>query len=181
MESAMTKQNDLARDEVEKIYHAHYGPLVGILTRLTSDRGRAEELASEVLLRLFSRPELVRTAEKIDGWLYRTAMNLGLDAIRMQSRRTKYEQAANTELLRGTPQTTPLSETLRRERQQQVRQVLSLLARRDAELLLLRHMDLSYQEMARITGIPPQSIGTLLARAMARFERQYRKLYGGDE
>jgi RNA polymerase sigma-70 factor (ECF subfamily) len=51
---------------------------------------------------------------------------------------------------------------------------------REAQLLLLRSSGLAYREVAQTLGIQPGSVGTLLARAEAEFERRFRTRYGDD-
>ena len=173
----MEYSGELSQEQAEQLHQAHYGRMVSLLTRLTGDGGRAEELAADVLYRLLSRPELLRSGENIEGWMYRTAMNLGLDHIKMQSRRLRYERAASVEAIRTAAPASPLDSYIRGERQRQVRTVLALLKPRDAQFLMLRHMDCSYQEIAHTMNIAPESVGALLARALARFEKHFRKVF----
>jgi RNA polymerase sigma-70 factor (ECF subfamily) len=49
---------------------------------------------------------------------------------------------------------------------------------RDAEMLLLRGNDLSYEEIAAALGLNAASVGTLIGRARADFRKEYRKRYG---
>ena len=58
--------------------------------------------------------------------------------------------------------------------------VLSALKPVSARLLLLRHAGFSYGELADTLAIKPASVGTLLARAAAEFERKYRSMHGGE-
>jgi RNA polymerase sigma factor (sigma-70 family) len=164
----------------EDVYRVQYQRLVALLVRITGERGQAEELASETLCRLLARPALLRPGGNLEGWLYRTAMNLGLDALKLRVRRTHYERAAGVEALRSSPAANPLDNLLRAERQQRVRRVLALLKPSDARLLLLRHAGFSYQEAAEVLKINPASVGKLLARSMAAFEKRYAELYGSE-
>jgi len=163
----------------EDVYRAEYPRLVGIVFRITGDRGQAEELASEALFRLIARPQLFRPTENLSGWLYRTAMNLGLNALKARTRRTKYENAASIETVRTETLLDPLNEILRAEEQHKVRRVLKTLKNTDAQLLLLRHGGFSYQEMAEVLEINPASVGKQLSRAMVEFEKKYTAWYGG--
>jgi RNA polymerase sigma-70 factor (ECF subfamily) len=174
----MKSSGETSAATADELYRTHYGRLVSLLARIIGDRGRAEELASDAIYRLLNHPELFRAGENLEGWLYRTAMNLGLDSIKMQSRRVRYERAANIESVRRSAAATPFDDYVRAERQRQVRAVLALLKPRDAQLLILRHMDCSYQEIARTMNLAPESVGTLLARALARFEKQFRQSFG---
>lgn len=175
----MENSEAVSPPEAEQLYRGHYRPIVSLLARVTGDRGLAEELASDVLCRVFKRPHLFGAGEHPEAWIYRTAMNLALDHIRMRSRRLRHERHASAEAERIAARTTPYDSYVRQEHRKQVRAVLAMLKTRDAQLLVLRHMDCSYQEIAHKMGIAAQSVGALLARAMARFEKQYVKAYGG--
>ncbi len=165
---------------LEEVFRVHYPRLAAMLARITGDRGRAEELACEALCRLSSRPALFRTGCNLEGWLYRTAVNLGLDALRRDARRVRHEQAAGAEAARNGDPADPLAQVLRAERRKRVRAVLAALKPVPARLLLLRHAGLSYAELADALGIKPASVGALLARATADFEKRYRSMYGGE-
>jgi DNA-directed RNA polymerase specialized sigma24 family protein len=54
----------------------------------------------------------------------------------------------------------------------------SLLNPRDAELLLLRADDFSYNAIAQSLGLNSTSVGTLLSRAQQAFRKEYVKQYG---
>lgn len=164
----------------EAAFHRHYPRLVGLLTRLTGDRGQAEELAADVLAKVNRRPPALRSPEDLEPWLYRVAANAGLDAVRANTRRRRHEDAASAEQARTTSIADALSGVLQRERCARVRSVLARLKPRDAELLLLRADGLAYREIAQALGVQPGSVGTLLARAEAEFERRYRARYGDD-
>jgi RNA polymerase sigma-70 factor (ECF subfamily) len=175
----MENSEAVSPPQAEQLYREHYRPIVSLLARVTGDRGLAEELASDVLCRVLKRPHLFATGEHPEAWIYRTAMNLALDHIKMRSRRLRHERDAVAEAERIAARTTPHDSYVRHERQKQVRTVLAMLKTRDAQLLMLRHMDCSYQEIAHKMGIAAESVGALLARAIARFEKQYAKAYGG--
>jgi DNA-directed RNA polymerase specialized sigma24 family protein len=80
--------------EFETLFVKHYARIVGILRRIVGDHGRAQELASEVFLKLYLRPLAPDSGGNVGGWLYRTATNLGIDALRAAARRESIEQAA---------------------------------------------------------------------------------------
>ena len=69
-------------EEFEALFVKHYPRIVGILRRIVGDHGRAEDLASEVFLKLYRRPLAQDPDSNVAGWLYRTATNLGIDALR---------------------------------------------------------------------------------------------------
>ena len=67
--------------------------------------------------------------------------------------------------------------TLHQE-QERVRLVLNTMQPRQAELLLLRGHDFSYNEIAAALNIRPTSLGKLLARAQQSFRKEYIRRYG---
>lgn len=163
---------------VEALFRQHYGRMVSMLARLTGDRSHSEEIASDVFHKLSQRPSLLSSGDDLAAWIYRVATNAGLDALRTNSRRRLREDAAASDSVRLAPQSNALDELLAEERAARVRGVLETLKPRDAQLLLLRSSGLAYRELAETLGIETGSVGTLLARAEAEFERRYRARYG---
>ncbi len=161
---------------LEALFHEQYPRIVGMLARLTGDRGHAEEIAADVFCKVAGRPAM----EDVTAWVYRVATNAGLDAVRSNARRRRREQEAGVETLRVAPSGGALDELLRQERCARVQSVLTTLKPRDTQLLLLRANGLAYRELAQTLAVPVTSIGTMLARAEAEFERKYRARYGGE-
>jgi RNA polymerase sigma-70 factor (ECF subfamily) len=166
-----------AAARVEALFREHYGRIVSMLARLTGDRAHSEEIASDVFHKLSQRPALLDSGDDLAAWIYRVATNAGLDALRMNSRRRQREEAAALDVM-GSAQPSALEQLLSAERAARVRTVLAVLKPRDAQLLLLRSSGLAYRELAAALGIEAGSVGTLLARAEAEFERRYRARYG---
>jgi len=63
------------------------------------------------------------------------------------------------------------------QKKDKVRSVLSIMKPRQAQFLLLRSHDFSYQEVASILNVNPASIGTLVSRAEESFRKEYIKRY----
>jgi RNA polymerase sigma-70 factor (ECF subfamily) len=158
--------------DVESLFHLHYPRIARTIARIVNDPGRAEELAADVFWKFLHSP---RSHEgNVAGWLHRTAIRKGLDELRRQRRREKYERlfffftaAPSPEQLHGAS-----------EEQRQVRSVLGSLKPRDSEILILRSEELSYQEIGEVLEVNHTSIGTLLRRAQHAFRKEYIKRYG---
>ncbi len=162
----------------EALFLAHWPRVYGLLVRLVGDQAEAEDLALETFWRLYQRPPQERAtsvANGLDGWLYRVALNLGYNALRARKRRTAYEQSAGREAASRAVQPDPEAALEQAQERQRVRDVLSRLTARDAQLLLLRYSGLSYKELAAALKVAPASIGTLLARAEAEFEKRWQE------
>jgi len=170
---------DIAADPVgfdfEAVFHAQYSRIAKVIARVVRDPGRAEELAVEVFWKLWQTPKA--QGPTACGWLYRTATRVGLDELRRQIRREKYERFF------GSPHATPTPEQLHSEGEEhrRVRTILGSIKDSQAQLLLLRSDGLSYQEIAQILGMNPASVGTLLSRAQQVFRKEYVKRYGPDK
>lgn len=159
-----------AREQAfEAIFHAHYARVHGVLCRLLGDPAEAEDVALEAFWQLWQNPP--SDMARLGGWLYRVATRLGLNALRAARRRQNYEGIERFTLNPAQRETEQVAE--QHLDQARVRATLSQLPERDAQLLMLRHSGLSYQEIAAALHLAPGSVGTLLARAEAAFLKRY--------
>jgi RNA polymerase sigma factor (sigma-70 family) len=101
---------------------------------------------------------------------------LGLDELRRETRRARFEQWFR--FAGSARQPSPEDLHAANEEQERVRLVLSAIPQRQAELLLLRSQDLSYNEIAAALRIRPASLGRLLSRAQQVFRKEYIRRYG---
>jgi RNA polymerase sigma-70 factor, ECF subfamily len=162
----------------DELFLSTYPRLVSLLRRMLGDSGRAEELANEAFLKLHSTtlPPIARA--NIPGWLYRTAMNLGIDDLRARTRHFKIARQVSQQASSSNQPEDGLQLLLRAETQQRVRLALSKLKPEWSQILLLRASDYSYKEIASHLDIPAASVGTLLIRAETGFEKCYLELFG---
>ena len=163
-------------EDFEATFLEHWPKVYGVLFRVVEDRAEAEDLALETFWRLYQRPPARR--ENLEGWLYRVAVNLGLNALRSQKRRTQYEEQAGKLALDFDPPADPADQAELLEQRREVREILAQMKPRSAQLLVLRHSGLSYAEIAAAIKVKPVSVGKLLARAEDEFERIYRRSQG---
>jgi RNA polymerase sigma-70 factor (ECF subfamily) len=169
----------------EELFVEHYPRLVKTLLRMVGNPGQAEELAADAFYRLYryrSQPDASQSPEKNPaGWLYRTAMNLGLDALRANSRRSRREEQAQREdRMRETPGN-PLYSLLAEEQRERVRNVISHLKPIQGQVLLMGSSGFTCKEIAAVLGTRPESLYVLISRARAQFEKEYVRLYGRAE
>jgi RNA polymerase sigma-70 factor (ECF subfamily) len=137
------------------------------------DPDEAQDLALEAFWRLQQRSPKDAGVGNLDGWLYRVATNLGLNALRARQRRQRYEEQAGHRVLEYSSIPDPAAEYERQQEREQVRGILAQMKPRSARLLVLRHSGLSYAEIAAALDLAPGSVGTLLARAEKEFEERY--------
>ena len=165
----------------EKLYLDHYGRVLGVLFRLTSSRSEAEELSNEVFWKLYRQRLRANPDGNVGGWLYRTATNLGIDALRKNARRREHESEAALLAFQSQRPAGPLVGVLRDERRRRVRAVLAQLKPLQAKALILRASGFSYHEVAETLGVKRVSVGTLILRAEQAFRKHFRAIEGKEE
>jgi len=168
--------------DFEALFLEHYPRLVKTLLRLVGNPGQAEELAADAFYRFHQHaPE-----ENPVGWLFRTGINLGLDAIRANTRRVRREERAQQEnaadLLPGAQTAgNPLYELLAEEQRERVRAVMARLNPVQSQVLLMGSSGFTCKEIAAVMGAKPESLYVTISRAKAQFEKEYVSLYGRAE
>jgi len=166
--------------EFEAVFPQHYPRVVNVLMRLLGERTRAEELANDVFWKLYRTPAIRDGDGRVGGWLYRTATNLGIDALRAGTRRRKYEDAA-ARSQENAASASPLDDMVRAEQCSRVRAVLAAIKPAQAQILILRASGFSYKELADVLEAAPGGIGTMLSRAQAEFRTAYLQFHGAEE
>lgn len=165
--------------EFRAIFLQHYARIVAILARLLGHLSHAEEVANDAFWRLYRQPA-VQVDGNVGGWLYRTATNLGIDALRASDRRRKYEDAAGRARDQGAAGG-PLDDLLREEKCRRVRAVLASIKPSQAQLLVLRSSGLSYKELSESLNVKMSGVGSMLNRAEEEFRNRYLALYPNEE
>jgi RNA polymerase sigma-70 factor (ECF subfamily) len=164
-------ERDRREREFEALFRQHWGRISRALAYLVGDPDEAQDLALEAFWRLYRRPP-AHTRE-VGGWLYRVATNLGYNWLRARRRRDQYETVAGLAFLDESAPPGPDDAQETAALRARVQAVLAELGEREAQILTLRYSGLSYAEVAAALGVAPGSVGTLLARAEAAFERAW--------
>ncbi len=176
----LTDQPETVSDCVfERLFLEHYPRLVRTVLRLVGNAGQAEELASDAFYRLHQHRERHGSDKNPAGWVYRTAMNLGLDALRANSRRSRREGVAQR-AAHGGETSNPLAELLAEEQRERVRTAIALLKPMQGQVLLMESSGFTCKEIAEVVGVRLDSLYVLISRARTQFEKEYVRLYGRE-
>jgi RNA polymerase sigma factor (sigma-70 family) len=162
--------------EFEAIFREHYGRIIRVTRRVLRRDSEAEEICADVFLRLYRSGPGVAADGLVGGWLYRTATRASIDALRANRRRggeVDDDGGIQSGIQGEDPAEGPLTLLLRQELIDEVREVLAKLKVERAQLLLLRHSGLTYQEIAQAMRLEVHSVGSKLARAEAEFSALY--------
>jgi RNA polymerase sigma-70 factor, ECF subfamily len=155
------------------LFHRHYDRVYGLLYRLVGTRAEAEDLAQDVFLKLYRHRFAARREHNVSAWLYRVAMNAGYNALRSRQRRWRRDTVLLPDPTDAEP--APAEAAAQAETQAAVRAALAKLPQRDAQLLLMRQMGFTYEELAEACSVAPSSVGTLLRRASEAFRAAYER------
>jgi RNA polymerase sigma factor (sigma-70 family) len=174
----MAMTDTWAEADFEAIFRENFARMVRITRRVLHSDAEAKEVCSDAFLKLYRSGPGVLGEGAVGAWLYRVATRASIDRLRQSQRRGVSEEAEweiNDERL------DPLYRLLRSERIAEVRCTLAGLKPEKAQLLLLRHSGLSYQEIAAAMRIKAASVGTMLARAEAEFAARYQRRQNLDK
>jgi RNA polymerase sigma-70 factor (ECF subfamily) len=138
---------------------------------LRGDRERADDLVQDTLERALSRWHLRRTEGNVRGWLYTILYNRFLtEQSRLRRRGVHGTLNEETELLGIVG-----GQDSALEHRDLLRAFSTLPEEQRAVLLLIGVEDLSYEEAARVLGVP---IGTVMSRLSRGRERLRQHMYG---
>jgi RNA polymerase sigma factor (sigma-70 family) len=154
---------------LDSVFVEHRDAVCRYLTRYTGDADLAEDIAQEVFWRLSRRP--FGAPNHLKGWLFRVATNLAKDAHKVARRRKELALVARAE----SPTTAPAdpSELLERaELRRRIRAALAGLSHKERTALLLREEGFAHHEIAAAVGTTTGSVGTLVARALAKLAQR---------
>src|SRR6266536_2111943 len=141
--------------EFEELFTANYARLGAALQLLTGDRTEAEDLAQEVLSRVYERWDRVRDMDSPVGYLYRTALNLS---------RKRFRRRAHAPIHPPPQQAADPADTA--EQRATIREALRALSSDQREaLVLVEGLGFSATEAGRILGISADSVRARLYRA----------------
>ncbi|HBX23052.1 MAG TPA: PRK09639 family protein [Desulfotomaculum sp.] len=152
----------------QELYNRYHPFVCRQLTYMLADRAMAEDVAQEVFLKLYSSPP--REFQNIGGWLSRVATNLAYNYLRSEKSRQRREEKTS---LPGRVADSSEEQALKNEEVRSVRLVLDDLPERDQLCLLMKHSGFTYEDIAAATGLKKSSVGTIIARAQARFKKVY--------
>jgi RNA polymerase sigma-70 factor (ECF subfamily) len=171
----MAEELQLEGVQFEVVFRHEYRRIARVIARIVNNPSRAEELAVEVFCKLLHNPSA--NGPQVAGWLHKTAVRIGLDELRKQNRREKYEGLFR--FLRPSP--TPEQLHTETENQERISKTLSAIRQRSAEILILRSDGMSHDEIAAELGIRSESIRTLYSRAREEFRSEYERRYGPQQ
>ena len=154
----------------EELVRRYQRPIAAYVYRMVGNYDAALDLTQEVFIKVYNSLSRYRSEFKFSTWIYKIAHNAAIDHLRRHAVR---EQALVTgpdserrEISIESRRLTPEQESERKERRSEIEAVVQLLPTAYRELIVLRHsQDLSYDEIAEVTGLPLGTVKNRLFRA----------------
>ncbi|MCL6449458.1 MAG: RNA polymerase sigma factor SigX [Armatimonadetes bacterium] len=169
-------KSGLPSADFKQIFDLYYPAVHRRAAYILGSPEAAEDVAQETFLKLYQAPPQERA--NLAGWLLRVATNLAYNHLRSEKNRLRRESSRFlAELAAASPSVE--ESCLQSEEMRLVQAVLQRLAPRDRVGLLLKYSGAGYREIAAALDLKPGSVGTVLARALARFRQEYERLSGG--
>jgi RNA polymerase sigma-70 factor (ECF subfamily) len=159
-------------DGFEELVRRYQRPIVAYVYRMVGDYDAALDLAQEVFIRVYNSLGRYRAEFKFSTWIYRIAHNAAIDhlrrvgASRTEEMTVEGEGGSSFEKPLASKAPSPEQETERGERRAEIEEVVAQLTPAYRELIVLRHShDLSYDEIAEVTGLPLGTVKNRIFRA----------------
>jgi len=152
----------------EELVRRYQRPIAAYVYRMVGDYDAALDLTQDVFIKVYASLSRYRSEFKFSTWIYKIAHNAAIDHLRRNAARdhavTRDDDRTETKL--ESRRLTPEQESERNERRSEIEVVVQLLSPAYRELIVLRHShDLSYDEIAEITGLPLGTVKNRLFRA----------------
>lgn len=157
-------------DGFEELVRRYQKPITGYVYRIVGEYESSLDVAQEVFIKVYNSLHRYSSEYKFSTWLYRIAHNAAIDHLRRNSVNTQSLETENADgayqLQIESPGPSPEKDREISEWRTEIGQVIKLLPDAYKQLILLRHAnDLSYDEIAEVTGLPLGTVKNRLFRA----------------
>jgi RNA polymerase sigma-70 factor, ECF subfamily len=156
--------------DLAAVFVEHRDAVFRYLARYTGDADLAEDLVQETFVKLAEQPPA--NAGSVKGWLFVVATNLAKDVAKTARRRRELALHGAARAPIGDPAPDPGQLVELAELQRRVRAALDGLNDKERTALLLREEGFAHREIAAALGTTTGSVGTLVARALAKLAQR---------
>ncbi len=165
-------------DAFEELVRRYQRPIASYVYRMVGDYEAALDLTQEVFIKVYNSLGRYRSEFKFSTWIYRIAHNSAVDHLRRYSNRaqalTGEHEGEQYDLPIESRRLSPEQESEKAERRAEIESVVRGLPTAYRELVLLRHShDMSYDEIAEVTGLPLGTVKNRLFRARETMRQQF--------
>jgi RNA polymerase sigma factor (sigma-70 family) len=169
MESQIDRFKNVS-DNFRISYEKYYNVILRQTAYITGSIQTAEDLTQEAFIKLYNAPP---QHSNIIAWLSMVANNLAYNHVRNENSRKSKEPViyeGESDKVISIEDTAIMSYDIR-----QTKRILDSLSERDRICLLMKFSGYKYDEIAEVIKVEKSSVGTILARAQAKFKEKYVK------
>lgn len=167
----MLRFKDGDNSSFEVLLEKYQSRIINFLYKITGDKAESEDLAQEVFIRVYHSGEKYTPQSKFSTWIYVIAKNLALNEIRRRKGVffNFLKDSSEEEVIKEIPDnksSSALNELEKKDLGKIVKKAIdSLPANQKIAVILNRYENLSYEEIAEITGCSTPAVKSLLNRA----------------
>jgi RNA polymerase sigma-70 factor (ECF subfamily) len=170
---AALKGDQLAFGELVTRYQ---GAVYNMAYRMLGDPTEAEDAAQEVFVRAWNQLHTFQLDRRFSTWLLSIASHYSIDLLRRRKPQAPLDDVA---LYVQSDDPEPEELALKSEQSAMVRQLLNTLPDKYRSVTVLRYYnDLSYDEIARVTGLTESAVKTQLHRARKMLAEELAEVNG---
>ena len=157
-------------DSFEELVRRYQRPITGYVFRIVGEYEASLDVTQEVFIKVYNSLAKYSSDYKFSTWLYRIAHNAAVDHLRRNSVSQQSLEAENAdgtfELQIESRAASPEQDHERSQWRSEIEVVVEMLPPAYRELIVLRHgQDMSYDEIADVTGLPLGTVKNRLFRA----------------
>lgn len=170
----MLKVREGDRSAFETLVEKYKQPVINLVARTIGDPTEAEDIAQHVFVQVYKAAHRYEVTAKFSTWLFTIARNLSLNELRRRSRHPASsldETFADDDEhpIRQAPDTQafgPTEQLLHGELEARLEEAIAALPEKQrTALLMCRHEEFSYEEIARVVGCSLSAAKSLIHRA----------------
>lgn len=154
------------KTQIAEIYERTYSKVYNYFYYITMSKERTEDLTSKTYIRFLEKYDLYDPKRGgVSTWIMGIAHNIWNDEYRKNA---KYRFTQIDDVEEGAMKQEPV-ELEQLETKMVVEALLGCLSDREREIVGMRYkMELSYNEIARITGITEKNVSVILSRSLKK-------------
>lgn len=166
------KTDTAGMPELESLFRSHHERVFRAAYRITGSIVDAEDVLQTVFLKLSRRRDKFTMEPNPGSYLHRAAVNASIDLMRQRGRTQSIPLDEIAPGLAANHRLNPESLRANRELRLLIRQAISQLGERSAEMFVLKYFEgYENKEIAEMMGTSPLVVGVLLHRARARVKK----------
>lgn len=148
--------------------------LFGYLWRFSDSTHTAEEMFQETLIKVWKGMDKYNEQKKFSSWLFTIAHNVAMDSLRIRKNNITFTSLEQIESKKSTMG--PEEEIIAKESINQIDEIVNGLSEKQKEVFLLRqNSEMSFKEIAEVTGQPINTVLSHMRYAVNKIKKQLEK------